>query len=144
VLLVLHDQYPHHYRLEQSYPSAMRGVQFFENPNGSQTPIQSPASRLPSRTPKSLIRRKKAIGIISWIVIGAFAGLVARRIVPGPDPGRSIITIILGMAGASLGGFVFGVLGGGVTSFEVRSLPVATLGAVLLLCLYGLIARRTA
>jgi uncharacterized membrane protein YeaQ/YmgE (transglycosylase-associated protein family) len=50
----------------------------------------------------------------------------------------------LGMAGASLGGFAFGVLGGGVTSFEVRSLPVATLGAVLLLCLYGLIARRTA
>ena len=85
------------------------------------------------------------MGIISWIVIGAFVGVVARRIVPGPDPGRSIITIILGMAGASLGGFVFGVLGGsGVTSFEVRSVPLATLGAVLLLCLYGLIARRTA
>ena len=57
------------------------------------------------------------MGIISWVVIGAIAGVVARRIVPGPDPGRSIITIILGMAGASLGGFVFGVLGGGVTSF---------------------------
>jgi uncharacterized membrane protein YeaQ/YmgE (transglycosylase-associated protein family) len=84
------------------------------------------------------------MGIISWIVIGAIAGVVARRIVPWPDPGRSIITIILGMAGASLGGFAFGVLGGGVTSFEVRSLPVATLGAILLLCLYGLIARRTA
>ena len=84
------------------------------------------------------------MGIISWIVIGAFAGLVARRIVPGSDPSRSIITIILGMAGASLGGFVFGVLGSGVTSFEVGSLPVAMLGAVLLLCLYGLIARRTA
>lgn len=84
------------------------------------------------------------MGIISWIVIGAFAGLVARRIVPGPDPGRSIITIILGMAGASLGGFVFGVLGGGATSFEVRSVPLATLGAVLLLCLYSLMARRTA
>jgi len=84
------------------------------------------------------------MGIISWIVIGAFAGLVARRIVPGPDPGRSIIAIILGMAGASLGGFVFGVLGGGVTSFEVRSLPLATLGAGLLLCLYSLLARRTA
>lgn len=85
------------------------------------------------------------MGLISWIVVGAFAGLVARRIVPGPDPGRSIITIILGMAGASLGGFVFGVLGGGeATSFEVGSVPVATLGAVLLLCLYGLIARRTA
>jgi uncharacterized membrane protein YeaQ/YmgE (transglycosylase-associated protein family) len=84
------------------------------------------------------------MGIISWIVIGAIAGVVARRIVPGPDPGRSIITIILGMAGASLGGFVFGVLAGEATSFEVRSLPVATLGAVLMLCLYGLIARRTA
>jgi uncharacterized membrane protein YeaQ/YmgE (transglycosylase-associated protein family) len=92
----------------------------------------------------SLTRRSKAIGIISWIVIGAIAGLVARRIVPGPDPGRSNITIILGMAGASLGGFVFGVLGGEATSFEVWSLPVATLGAILLLCLYGLIARRTA
>ena len=88
-------------------------------------------------------RRRKAIGIISWIVVGAFAGLVARRIVPGPDPGRAIITIILGIAGASLGGFVFGVLGGETTSVEVWSLPVAMLGAVLLLCLYGLIARRT-
>ncbi|MDQ3184537.1 MAG: GlsB/YeaQ/YmgE family stress response membrane protein [Actinomycetota bacterium] len=48
------------------------------------------------------------------------------------------------MAGASLGGFVFGVLGGEATSFEARSVPIATLGAVLLLCLYGLIARRTA
>ena len=116
----------------------------FENPNGCQTQIQSPTLRLPNRTPKSLTRRRKAIGIISWIAIGALVGVVARRIVPGPDPGRSIITIILGMAGASLGGFVFGVLGGEATSFEVASLPVATLGAVLLLCLYGLIARRTA
>jgi uncharacterized membrane protein YeaQ/YmgE (transglycosylase-associated protein family) len=116
----------------------------FEIPNGSQTLIQSPTSRLPYRTRKSLTRRRKAIGIISWIVIGAIAGVVARRIVPGPDPGRSNITIILGMAGASLGGLAFGVLGGGVTSFEVRSLPVATLGALFLLCLYGLIARRTA
>jgi uncharacterized membrane protein YeaQ/YmgE (transglycosylase-associated protein family) len=91
-----------------------------------------------------LTQRRKAMGIISWIVIGTFAGLVARRIVPGPDPGRSIITIILGIAGASLGGFVFGVLGGGVTSFEIRSIPLAMLGAVLLLCLYSLIARRTA
>ena len=85
------------------------------------------------------------MGIISWIVIGAIAGVVARRIVPGPDPGRSIITIILGMAGASLGGFGFEVLSGGeAMSFEVGSLPVAILGALFLLCLYSLIARRTA
>ena len=84
------------------------------------------------------------MGLLSWIAVGAIVGLAARRIVPGPDPGRSIITIVLGMAGASLGGFVFGVLGSGVTSFEVGSIPVATLGALFLLCLYGLIVRRTA
>ena len=85
------------------------------------------------------------MGLISWIVIGTIAGVVARRIVPGPDPGRYIVTVILGMAGASLGGFVFAVLAGrGATSFEVGSLPLAMLGAVLLLCLYGLVARRTA
>jgi uncharacterized membrane protein YeaQ/YmgE (transglycosylase-associated protein family) len=89
--------------------------------------------------------RRKAIGVISWIVIGAIAGLVARGIVPGPDPGRSIITIILGMAGASLGGFTMGALGGsGMTSFDVWTVLVATLGAVLSLYLYGLIVRRTA
>ena len=85
------------------------------------------------------------MGFISWIVVGAIAGLLARRIVPGPDPGRFIVTVLLGMAGASVGGFVVGVLGGsGPTGFNVWSVVVATLGAVILLYLYGLIARRTA
>jgi uncharacterized membrane protein YeaQ/YmgE (transglycosylase-associated protein family) len=82
------------------------------------------------------------MGVISWIVVGAIAGLLARRMVPGPDPGRFIVTIILGMAGASLGGFVMGVLGGsGTTSFDVWSVLVATLGAVMSLYLYGVIVR---
>jgi uncharacterized membrane protein YeaQ/YmgE (transglycosylase-associated protein family) len=85
------------------------------------------------------------MGLVSWIVVGAIAGLLAKRIVPGPDPGRFVVTILLGMAGASVGGFVMGVLGGsGTTGFNVWSVLVATLGAVLLLYLYGLIARRTA
>jgi uncharacterized membrane protein YeaQ/YmgE (transglycosylase-associated protein family) len=85
------------------------------------------------------------MGLISWIVVGIIAGLVARRIVPGPDPGRYIITVILGMAGASLGGFAMGVLGGsGTMSFDVWSVVVATLGAVTSLYLYSLIVRRTA
>lgn len=71
--------------------------------------------------------------------------MLAKRIVPGPDPGRFVVTILLGMAGASVGGFVVGTLGGtGATGFNVWSILVATLGAVLLLFLYGLIARRTA
>jgi uncharacterized membrane protein YeaQ/YmgE (transglycosylase-associated protein family) len=85
------------------------------------------------------------MGLISWLVIGAIAGLVARRIVPGTDPGRFIVTVILGIGGASLGGFTMGVLGGsGTTSFDVWTVLVATLGAVMLLYLYGLIVRRIA
>jgi uncharacterized membrane protein YeaQ/YmgE (transglycosylase-associated protein family) len=85
------------------------------------------------------------MGLISWIIIGAIAGVVARRIVPGPDPGRFIVTVILGIAGASLGGFVMGLLGGsGTTSFDVWSVLVATLGAVMSLYLYSLLVSRTA
>ncbi len=85
------------------------------------------------------------MGLVSWVAVGAIAGLVAKGIVPGPDPGRLVVTVILGMAGASLGGFVVGVLGGsGATGFDVWSLLTATLGAVLSLYSYGLIARRTA
>jgi uncharacterized membrane protein YeaQ/YmgE (transglycosylase-associated protein family) len=84
------------------------------------------------------------MGLISWVVVGAMAGAVARRIVPGSDPGRFIVTVILGMAGASLGGFLVGVIGGsGTTSFDVWSLLVATLGAIALLYVYGLVIRRT-
>ena len=85
------------------------------------------------------------MGLISWVVVGAIAGVLARRIVPGSDPGRFIVTIILGMAGASLGGFLVGVIGGsGTTSFDPWSLLVATLGAIALLYAYGLLVRRTA
>ena len=85
------------------------------------------------------------MGLISWIAVGAIAGLLARRIVPGPNPGRFVVAVILGMAGVSMGGFVVGGLGGtGATGFDVWSVVVATLGAVLLLCVYGHVARRTA
>ena len=83
------------------------------------------------------------MGLISWILVGAIAGMLARRIVPGPDPGRFVVTVLLGMAGASVGGFVVGVLGGsGATGFSIWSVVVATLGAVLLLYVYALIARE--
>ena len=85
------------------------------------------------------------MGLISWIVGGAIAGLLARRIVLGADPGRFVVTVILGMAGACVGGFVVGVLvGSGATGFNLWSILVATLRAVLLLHVYGLVARRTA
>ena len=84
------------------------------------------------------------MGLISWIVIGLLAGLLARWIMPGEDPGGIIVTILVGMAGASVGGFIVSILGGaGATGFNVWSILVATLGAVILLALYRLVARRT-
>ncbi len=85
------------------------------------------------------------MGIISWIVVGLVAGLLAKWIMPGEDPGGIIVTILVGMAGASVGGFVVSILGGaGATGFNVWSILVATLGAVILLAIYRLVARRTA
>jgi uncharacterized membrane protein YeaQ/YmgE (transglycosylase-associated protein family) len=63
----------------------------------------------------------------------------------GDDPGGIIVTILIGMAGALVGGFIVGLLGGtGATGFSIWSILVATLGAVILLALYRLIARRAA
>ena len=83
--------------------------------------------------------------LISWIVVGLIAGLLARWITPGPDPGGIIVTVLVGMAGASVGGFLVRILGGaGATGLNIWSILVATIGALLLLFLYNLIARRTA
>ncbi len=83
------------------------------------------------------------MGLISWIVVGLIAGVLAKWIMPGSEPGGFILTIVLGMAGASFGGFIVSILGGtGATGFNVWSILVATIGAIILLFLYGLVARR--
>ncbi len=84
------------------------------------------------------------MGLISWIVVGLIAGLLAKWIMPGEGPGGFIVTILLGMAGALVGGFIVNVLGGaGTTGFNVWSILVATFGAIVLLFLYGLLTRRS-
>jgi uncharacterized membrane protein YeaQ/YmgE (transglycosylase-associated protein family) len=81
------------------------------------------------------------IGIISWIVIGLVAGILGKLIMPGRDPGGFLLTIIIGMAGALIGGFLVRLLGGaGITGFNVWSILVAILGAVILLAIYRLFA----
>lgn len=80
------------------------------------------------------------MGIISWIVVGLIAGLLAKLLLPGDDPGGLIITTLVGMAGAVVGGVLIGVFGGaGATGFNIWSILVATLGAVVLLLVYRLI-----
>ncbi len=82
------------------------------------------------------------IGVISWIVVGLIAGILGKLIMPGRDPGGFLLTIVIGMLGALVGGFVVWILGGvGVTGFNVWSILVATLGAVILLAVYRLFAR---
>ena len=78
------------------------------------------------------------------IVVGLIAGVLAKWVMPGPDPGGIIITILIGIAGAFLGGFIVQSVFGGppMTGVGISSILVATLGAVLLLAVYRLITRR--
>jgi uncharacterized membrane protein YeaQ/YmgE (transglycosylase-associated protein family) len=85
------------------------------------------------------------VGILALIVVGLIAGLLAKFVMPGDDPGGLILTTLIGIAGAFVGGFVVGILGGGgVTGFNIWSILVATLGAVILLAIYRLFAGRRA
>lgn len=74
------------------------------------------------------------MGIISWIVFGLIAGVLAKIIMPGKDPGGFIMTILIGIAGAMIGGFISTSLGyGDVSGFDIRSMGIAIGGALLLL-----------
>lgn len=74
------------------------------------------------------------MGIISWIVFGLIAGVLAKIIHPGKDPGGFIVTSLIGIAGAMIGGFISTSLGyGDVSGFDLRSMGIAIGGALLLL-----------
>ena len=76
------------------------------------------------------------MGILSWIALGLVVGILAKWLMPGPDPGGLVMTTLLGIAGAFVGGWLGTQLGfGSVTGFDVRSLVIAVIGAVLLLFL---------
>jgi uncharacterized membrane protein YeaQ/YmgE (transglycosylase-associated protein family) len=84
------------------------------------------------------------MGILSWIVLGLLAGVIARLIIPGRQRGGCILTTLLGVAGALVGGFIGRQLGyGGVEEFSWASLGWAILGSLILLLLFGLFRRRT-
>ena len=90
----------------------------------------------------------ESYGIIGWIVIGGIAGAIAKLLMPGKDPGGCIITILLGIAGALIGGFIVQALGFGDPIdefFDISTWLGAIGGAALLLVLYRALfgARRT-
>lgn len=75
------------------------------------------------------------MGILTWIILGLVVGALAKWIMPGDDPGGIFITILIGIAGALLGGFLSTAIGvgGGVTGFNLGSVVIAVLGSLLLL-----------
>ncbi|MCL6698115.1 GlsB/YeaQ/YmgE family stress response membrane protein [Sphingomonas sp. NSE70-1] len=81
-------------------------------------------------------------GIIGWIVVGLIAGVLAKWIMPGDDPGGIIVTILIGIAGGLLGGFAASSLGIGGGNF--MNIVIATVGAIVLLILYRVLRPRRA
>jgi uncharacterized membrane protein YeaQ/YmgE (transglycosylase-associated protein family) len=81
------------------------------------------------------------MGILSWILFGLVVGIIAKLLMPGRDPGGFIVTILLGIAGALIGGFVGRAMG-----FYQPDQPagwlMSILGAIVLLALYRMMVRR--
>ena len=81
------------------------------------------------------------MAILSWIVFGPVVGIIAKLLMPGRDPGGFIVTILLGIAGALVGGFIgraLGFYGEGQSAGWLMSI----LGAIILLALYRMLVRR--
>lgn len=82
--------------------------------------------------------------IIGWIIFGAIAGGIAKLLMPGRDPGGFFVTVLLGIAGAVVGGFVGRAIWGspGANDWSIGSFVLAIAGAILLLALYRMIVGR--
>ncbi len=84
------------------------------------------------------------MGILSWIIVGLIAGVLAKWVMPGRDPGGIIVTILIGIVGAFLGGFLGNVLtGSGLNGFSLWSIVLAIVGSMILLWIYRVAVRRT-
>ena len=86
------------------------------------------------------------MGIIAWIVLGLLAGLIAKAILPGRQGGGLIITMVLGIIGALLGGFLGNVLfdAGLENFFSIQTWLLAILGSIVVLLVYGFLTKNRA
>lgn len=83
------------------------------------------------------IKDKITMSIIAWIIVGGVAGWLASLVMKTDASQGMLMNIIVGIAGAFIGGFVFSLLGfGGLTGFSLYSLLVATVGSIILLWIY--------
>jgi uncharacterized membrane protein YeaQ/YmgE (transglycosylase-associated protein family) len=93
-----------------------------------------------TRSANSFQERDMEYGIIGWILVGLVAGILAKWIMPGDDPGGIIVTILIGIAGGLLGGFVASRMG--IGGGNIMNIIIATLGAIVLLGLYRVVKGR--
>ena len=88
--------------------------------------------------------------IISWLIIGAIIGLLARAVMPGKQAMGLGMTIVLGIVGAIVGGFIGGILGGdGVSGimnnpWSIGTILLAVIGAIIVMVVYGLVTKNRA
>ena len=85
------------------------------------------------------------MGIIAFIILGLFAGLIAKAILPGNDPGGYIVTAVIGIVGALLGGFLAGALFGADPLdefFDISTWLTAIVGSIVLLGIYRIVVDR--
>jgi uncharacterized membrane protein YeaQ/YmgE (transglycosylase-associated protein family) len=82
------------------------------------------------------------MGIIAWLVLGLIAGFIASKVINKSGEGL-IMDIVLGIVGAVVGGWLFTLVGyAGVTGFNIYSMFVAVIGAIVVLLLYHMVVRR--
>ena len=89
--------------------------------------------------------KRRGMGIIGWIILGLLAGLIAKALLPGDDPGGFIITALIGIAGAFIGGLIAKALGFGDPIDEFFDLSTwlgAIIGSIVLLLLYRAVVGR--
>jgi uncharacterized membrane protein YeaQ/YmgE (transglycosylase-associated protein family) len=85
------------------------------------------------------------MSIIAFILLGLLAGWIAKAVLPGDDPGGLIVTTLIGVVGAILGGFLAGALFGADPMdefFDISSWLTAIVGAIILLVIYRMVASR--
>jgi len=129
-------------------------VALASNVDGTSVDVQPPKTASPSEeidqeaavqvTAVGEYREKKPMqyGFIGWIVVGLIAGVLAKWVMPGKDPGGIIVTILIGVAGGLIGGFLASKLG--IGGGNIVNILIATVGAVLLLWIYRMVKRRSA
>jgi uncharacterized membrane protein YeaQ/YmgE (transglycosylase-associated protein family) len=81
------------------------------------------------------------MGILSWVIFGLIAGVIAKLVMPGRDPGGCIVTMLIGIAGAFVGGSIYSLFTDRPWSmelmrFDLGSMVLAIIGAVVILAIY--------